>query len=90
MRDALAGAPVKAVLLIGTTAPLLQEALQGLGVPVIAVGTLDRAVAEAAAQTAAGEAVLLSPGCESFDQFTDYRQRGDRFTQLVEALTART
>lgn len=83
MRAALEAAPVRAVLLIGATAPLLREALAGLRAPVREAGTLDQAVAEAAAAAGEGEAVLLSPGCESFDQFRDYRQRGDRFVALV-------
>jgi UDP-N-acetylmuramoylalanine--D-glutamate ligase len=33
-----------------------------------------------------GEVVLLSPGGTSFDAFTDFEARGDRFRQLVEAL----
>ncbi len=81
MRAALQASPVKGVLLIGATAPQLQEALAGL--PVSAVGTLERAVAEAKRMAQSGDAVLLSPGCESFDQFRDYRERGDRYTQLV-------
>jgi UDP-N-acetylmuramoylalanine--D-glutamate ligase len=52
----------------------------------VAAGTLDRAVAEAHRLVHAGEAVLLSPGCESFDQFADYRARGDRFADLVRSL----
>jgi len=83
LRRALESAPVRAVLLIGATAPLLAQALQGLAAPVREVGTLDRAVAEAASAARPGEAVLLSPGCESFDQFRDYRERGDRFVALV-------
>lgn len=82
MRAALRSAPVKVVLLIGATAPLLADALAG--VPVEPVGTLERAVREAVTRAGPGEAVLLSPGCESFDQFQDYRQRGDRFVELVQ------
>ncbi|HXF81212.1 MAG TPA: UDP-N-acetylmuramoyl-L-alanine--D-glutamate ligase [bacterium] len=83
MRQALDRAPVRAVLLIGATTPPLQVALAGLGAPVTAVGTLERAVEEARSIVRPGEAVLLSPGCESFDQFRDYRERGDRFAALV-------
>jgi len=83
MADALRTAPARAVLLIGAAAPQLGEALAGLHAPVRPVGTLERAVREATAAARPGEAVLLSPGCESFDQFRDYRERGDRFIELV-------
>lgn len=83
LRAALEGAPVREVLLIGATASVLREALAGLRAPVRDLGTLDRAVARAAGAAQDGEAVLLSPGCESFDQFRDYRARGDRFVELV-------
>jgi UDP-N-acetylmuramoylalanine--D-glutamate ligase len=49
-------------------------------------GTLERAVGEAAADAQAGETVLLSPACASFDQFRDFEQRGDTFRELVGAL----
>src|SRR2546425_580116 len=84
MQAALSRAPVKAVVLIGATTPQLQRAFTGLSI--VAAGTLDRAVAEAHRLARAGEAVLLSPGCRTFDQFADYRARGDRFADLVRAL----
>lgn len=83
MRAALEAAPVRAVLLIGATTSHLAAALSGLHAPVREAGTLERAVDDAAAAARRGEAVLLSPGCESFDQFRDYRERGDRFVELV-------
>jgi UDP-N-acetylmuramoylalanine--D-glutamate ligase len=53
-------------------------------------GTLERAVAAAAAdaQTSPVSApvVLLSPACASYDQFTDFEQRGDAFRALVTRL----
>jgi UDP-N-acetylmuramoylalanine--D-glutamate ligase len=48
--------------------------------------TLDRAVHEAAAEAEAGDTVLLSPACASFDQFRDFEDRGDQFRRLVEGL----
>jgi UDP-N-acetylmuramoylalanine--D-glutamate ligase len=55
-------------------------------VPVEEAGTLDVAVARAAAQAVRGEIVLLSPACASFDQFRDYEARGAAFRAAVEAL----
>ncbi len=81
MEQALREAPVKAVVLVGATAPVLARALRGL--PVRLAATLEEAVDVASSAVGPGEAVLLSPGCESFDQFRDYRERGDRFLDLV-------
>ena len=54
--------------------------------PVKNCGKLDDAVREAAADAAAGDTVLLSPACASFDQFRDFEDRGDQFRALVGAL----
>jgi UDP-N-acetylmuramoylalanine--D-glutamate ligase len=92
MVRALAERPVRAVYLIGTTAPVLAEAIGTLPSPppLTQAGTMEVAVGAAWEAAQPGEAILLSPGCESFDQFADYRDRGDRFCQLVEALPACT
>ncbi len=93
MVRALDDAPVKAVYLIGSTAAVLAEALSASAGPsrpsLIQAGTLERAIDEAWGAAVPGDAIVLSPGCESFDQFADYRQRGDRFCTLAEELPAR-
>jgi UDP-N-acetylmuramoylalanine--D-glutamate ligase len=49
------------------------------------VGTLMDAVARAREWAQPGDAVLLSPACSSFDQFTNYEARGAAFRALVAA-----
>ena len=50
------------------------------------VETLEQAVKEAAALAKPSQAVLLSPGCASYDMFTNFDHRGRRFAQIVRAL----
>ncbi|MGN6373464.1 MAG: UDP-N-acetylmuramoyl-L-alanine--D-glutamate ligase [Solirubrobacteraceae bacterium] len=73
----------RTVYLIGEDAPTIERALLGTDVPLVRCGELERAVGEAAAAARPGEAVLLSPGCASFDQFADFEARGERFRELV-------
>jgi UDP-N-acetylmuramoylalanine--D-glutamate ligase len=47
---------------------------------------LEEAVALAGQTAMPGDVVLLSPGCSSFDMFTDYAERGEAFSRAVEAL----
>ncbi len=79
---------VKAYL-VGEASGMFAATL-GQEVPFVLCGTLDRAVAEAAADAAlseeAGPVVLLSPACASYDQFPNFEVRGDRFRELVRAL----
>jgi UDP-N-acetylmuramoylalanine--D-glutamate ligase len=72
------------VYLIGEAAPALAAALASTGVPVTDVGDLDRAVGRARAAAQAGDIVLLSPACASYDQYRDFEERGERFRALVE------
>jgi UDP-N-acetylmuramoylalanine--D-glutamate ligase len=76
----------RAVYLIGEEAPALAGALEGIDVPLETSGTLETAVTAASGRALAGDVVLLSPACTSFDQFADFEDRGERFRALVEAL----
>jgi UDP-N-acetylmuramoylalanine--D-glutamate ligase len=76
-------------LLIGRDAEALAAQLGD--VPHEVAGTLERAVSMAreAARRTGAEVVLLSPACASFDQFSGFDARGDRFAGLVHALVER-
>jgi UDP-N-acetylmuramoylalanine--D-glutamate ligase len=71
---------------IGDAGEMFATLLEG-EMPVARSGTLDAAVRAAAAEAQAGEVVLLSPACASFDQFKDYEARGQAFRDAVEALS---
>jgi UDP-N-acetylmuramoylalanine--D-glutamate ligase len=73
------------VLTIGESGQAIAGALKG-AVEVVPVGTLDKAVRWAADRARSGEVVLLSPACSSFDQFLNYKERGDAFQRLVRDL----
>jgi UDP-N-acetylmuramoylalanine--D-glutamate ligase len=77
---------VRAAYTIGDSGPMFAQLLAGK-VPVTECGVLTRAVIEAADAAAAGEVVLLSPACASFDQFRDYEARGQAFRDAVGALS---
>ncbi len=84
--EALAGAvraSCLAVYVIGEDAATIRDALVPTGVRLRECGDLDAAVAAARAAARPGEVVLLSPACASFDQFSDFEARGDRFRELV-------
>ena len=75
---------------------LIGEAAQSFGrtlagkVEAVQCGTLDRALAaclsDAAASTVPDPVVLLSPACDSRDQFRDFEHRGDVFRAAVKAM----
>lgn len=76
---------VKTLVLFGEA----REKINGLvgGVVETALApTLKEAVGVAAGSASAGDAVLLSPGCASFDEFANYKERGDRFQEWVGQL----
>ncbi|WP_375003116.1 UDP-N-acetylmuramoyl-L-alanine--D-glutamate ligase [Aeromicrobium sp. CTD01-1L150] len=89
---------LRAVVLIGTDAPLISQALRrhAPDVPVVEVGNghngamdvMGRAVEAAGGLARPGDTVLLAPGCASMDQFRDYGARGDAFADAVRAGTS--
>ncbi len=77
---------VRAVVLIGRDAPLIRAALADTGVPLLEAGSMAQAVALARAHASAGDAVLMSPACASFDMFDNYEHRARVFVQAVNDL----
>ncbi len=77
---------VRLLVLIGETARKIASDLEPSGVRTVFARDMGDAVGRARAAAAPGETVLLSPGCSSFDMFTDYKERGDVFKSAVQAL----
>lgn len=76
---------LKAAVLIGRDADKLATVLNGR-CDVIRAGSLQQAIDAAAAVAVAGDSVLLSPACASFDMFKGYDDRGTQFMNGVNAL----
>ena len=77
---------VKHAYAIGEAGPRFVEMLEGK-VPVDGSELMCEAVKEAVANAVPGDVVLLSPACASFDQFSNFEQRGEHFRKIVGALT---
>ncbi len=76
---------VKQLVLIGRDAGLFETALSG-ATQMTRASDMHEAVRIAQSIAAAGDLVLLSPACASFDMFNDYQHRGDCFAAEVTAL----
>jgi UDP-N-acetylmuramoylalanine--D-glutamate ligase len=77
----------KAVLCIGHLGPTLAEKVRAMGseATVQDCGDLQTAVHTAREIARPRDVVLLSTGCASYDQFTNFQERGDRFAELARA-----
>ena len=75
---------VRHVVAIGEAADDVAVAFAGR-TPVSRATSMDEAVALAAGVAEQGDAVLLSPGCASFDWYAGYGERGDDFARAVAA-----
>ncbi len=76
---------LRAVVAIGEAAAEVQEVFAGR-CPVTIAQSMEDAVGQAAEIARFGDAVLLSPGCASFDWYGSYAERGDHFSLLVREL----
>ena len=79
----------KAVVLIGRDAPIIRRALVGSGVPLLDAADMPQAVHRAYGASGAGDAVLLSPACASFDMFSNYVHRAQVYVAAVQDLARR-
>jgi len=83
---------VKTVVLNGHTAEKIRDAIlsaasYGASAPKILMAeNFGEAVLTAHRQAKAGDVVLMSPACASFDQFTNFAQRGDTFKEIIQSL----
>jgi UDP-N-acetylmuramoylalanine--D-glutamate ligase len=75
----------KLLIVFGEDAELMLAALKDV-IATEKVATLEQAVELASKRADAGDIVLLSPACASFDMFENYEKRGDAFVAAVEAL----
>ncbi len=84
-------ARVKRLYLIGATASKINDAVvRAYGgkktMPIFIYPTLEQAVKEAYMGAEAGDIVMLSPACASFDMFKNFEERGKRYKELVKSL----
>ena len=77
---------VRAVVLIGRDAPLIQAAIEDSGVDMLAADSMAAAVELAGSVAQASDAVLMSPACASFDMFDNYGHRAQVFCDAVQVL----
>lgn len=75
----------RALVVMGEAAERIASAAAGV-LPIVRVASMGEAVTEARKLAQAGDAVLLSPACSSFDMFRDYKERGERFVEAVRGL----
>ena len=77
---------VRTAVLIGRDAPQIRQAIAGAGVGLMDATSMAHAVQQANRAAHAGDAVLMSPACASFDMFDNYAHRAQVFVAAVQDL----
>ncbi|WP_315115447.1 UDP-N-acetylmuramoyl-L-alanine--D-glutamate ligase [Clostridium intestinale] len=83
---------IKELILLGATKYKIKEVFdkikkdKGINVPVNIVESLEEAVKKAKDIAKDGDIVTLSPACASFDMFTNFEIRGNKFRDIVNSI----
>lgn len=87
LAEHLSGA-VKALVLLGRDAPLIEEAARKTGFnDIYTCGSMEECVSKASELAVSGDKVLLSPACASWDMYPNYEVRGRHFKKCVSDIT---
>jgi UDP-N-acetylmuramoylalanine--D-glutamate ligase len=77
----------RAVVTFGASGMVIADALEARGLEPIRCLTMQEAVEAASERARQGDAILLSPGCASFDEFRNFEHRGEAFGSICRDLT---
>ncbi|XP_057500189.1 uncharacterized protein LOC130784360 [Actinidia eriantha] len=77
----------RGVVTFGSSGMMIQKTLSanGLNIPCVRATNLEEAVKQARSMTRYGDAIVLSPGCASFDEFKNFEHRGRVFQELARS-----
>lgn len=75
----------KKVYITGATAAKMRQAWLGV-VPLVCIDDFEECVRTAFEESMAGDSIVLSPGCASFDKFKNFEHRGESFIEIVNKL----
>lgn len=77
---------VKTIIALGVDNSKIKKAFSKLGKPIVESINMEQAISSARDNAQAGDVVLLSPACASFDLFRNYIDRGEQFQKAVRVI----